>query len=222
MKVKINHPPRHLENLFDFQSRVCLECTLRRRLRGCSIQRAGVCNHKTFNCINVWPSAELIALPPCQPPQYTRRASQIIMLPTWHQTDLQISFANSKIVSNTISVLHWVLLFKFAPGTPLKINGWNLKITHLGKNIIFHPPPFLLCSSHSFSSGRPACLFKKTCKHWKFLRGIAKLSFEKSAQIKFLKSSRSQWEDGPCEAWKNGKLESWQLNTFQKPPVFWC
>lgn len=52
VKVKINHPPRHLENLFDFQSRVCLECTLRRRFRGCSshrsIQRAGVCNHKDF------------------------------------------------------------------------------------------------------------------------------------------------------------------------------
>lgn len=62
---------------------------------------------------------------------------------------------------------------------------------------------FLLCSSHSFSSGRPACLFKKTCKHWKFsTRKVRKALIRRicSTQIKFLKSSRSQWEDGPCEA----------------------
>ena len=36
------------------------------------------------------------------------------------------------------------------PNTPLKINGWNLEITHLQRKIIFHPPP-LLCSSRYFS-----------------------------------------------------------------------
>lgn len=27
--------------------------------------------------------------------------------------------------------------------TPLKMNGWNLKITQLQRKMIFHPPPFL-------------------------------------------------------------------------------
>ena len=35
--------------------------------------------------------------------------------------------------------------------TPLKMNGWNLKVTQLKRKMIFHPPSFL-GSSRSFSS----------------------------------------------------------------------
>ena len=56
VKVKVKHPLRHLANLFDFQSRVCLDWSAHyadnsvAALAG--IQSAGVCNHKTFNSIN--------------------------------------------------------------------------------------------------------------------------------------------------------------------------